>query len=343
MGFTLTYLIAAASALGFWLGGAWVFTSLVLAIGIGIVMDEWLKDFRITSPFWSQVILNRSVGEVFLRLSPLLLFSFVGFSLWRIQSLETFWEKTVTLLSAGVIMSNIAINAAHELIHRRSRLLKCLGTFDLVLVNYGLYRIWHVENHHEHVGTEQDPCTAKPGQGYWSFAVSCYWDNVKMTFSKERQRVGLFSLSNRVWHDVLMTLVMGAVFWIILGPMAIPLWIVISIISILGFQAIEYVEHNGLLRSTTIDGDYEDIAAFHSVDCHHFISSLLFFKVGYHANHHLRTKTDFSNLGPVHGAELMPYGYSLMVVRAYLGLETMQTPTSTVYVPIFSADGDPAF
>ena len=69
----------------------------------------------------------------------------------------------------GTVAGALAINTAHELIHKSTRLEQWLGGFLLCCVGYATFKIEHVHGHHQWVATPRDPSTAKKGESVFLF------------------------------------------------------------------------------------------------------------------------------------------------------------------------------
>ena len=105
-------------------------------------------------------------------------------------------------VALGVLNAATGTIAAHELMHRKSRLAR--GTADLLmtLACYPHFVMTHVFGHHRTVGTEEDPATARRGEPVYSFlirsVVGGYRQFLKLEAMRRRGRhIGVISLRNR--------------------------------------------------------------------------------------------------------------------------------------------------
>ena len=64
------------------------------------------------------------------------------------------------ILSVGAVSGTLAITAAHELIHKQTKLEQWAGGILLSSVCYGGFKIEHIYGHHVHVSTPQDASSA---------------------------------------------------------------------------------------------------------------------------------------------------------------------------------------
>ncbi|MBM4201847.1 MAG: hypothetical protein FJ189_11250, partial [Gammaproteobacteria bacterium] len=108
------------------------------------------------------------------------------------------------LLGTNSCCSGIAV--AHELIHRRRAVPRFLGRCVLLTVCYEHFAVEHLRRHHRHVGTVEDPATARLGETY-----AAYWRRTKLeqfrsAWELESARLGLsarFALSRKLLkHEV---------------------------------------------------------------------------------------------------------------------------------------------
>ena len=81
------------------------------------------------------------------------------------------------LLSQGVVGGILAINTAHELIHKDGRLEPVTGGLLLASVGYHGFKIEHLRGHHVHVSTPEDASSARFGQSLWHFLPRALWRN----------------------------------------------------------------------------------------------------------------------------------------------------------------------
>ena len=76
------------------------------------------------------------------------------------------------LLSQGVVGGILAINTAHELIHKDGRLEPWTGGVLLASVGYHGFKVEHLRGHHVHVSTPEDASSARFGQSLVAFPAA---------------------------------------------------------------------------------------------------------------------------------------------------------------------------
>ncbi|TAG77162.1 MAG: alkane 1-monooxygenase, partial [Betaproteobacteria bacterium] len=73
------------------------------------------------------------------------------------------------VVSLGVIGGILAINIAHELVHRNNKAERLMGGLLLASVCYGVFKVEHVRGHHLRVATPDDPATARRDESIYAF------------------------------------------------------------------------------------------------------------------------------------------------------------------------------
>lgn len=93
------------------------------------------------------------------------------------------------LLSQGVVGGVLAINVAHELIHKHGRLEPAAGGLLLTSVGYHGFKIEHLRGHHVHVSTPADASSARLGQSLWHFLPRALLRNTGNAWRLEARRL----------------------------------------------------------------------------------------------------------------------------------------------------------
>lgn len=225
-------------------------------------------------------------------------------------------------LSMGVIGGIVAINVAHELIHRRSRLDRCAGGLLLSLVNYAGFKVEHLRSHHIYVATPKDASTARLNQSAYHFILVSLWQNPRRAWRLESTRLQRQGLSawhwrNELlwWHGISLALALLAVsLW---GGYGLLAYLAQGVLAAATLEVINYVEHYGLMRQK-IDGRYEPPNEHHSWNSDYFLSNAILLQLQRHADHHAHPLRDFPYLRHRETAPQLPLGYAAMFVLALL-------------------------
>ena len=120
--------------------------------------------------------------------------------------------------------------------------------------------------------------------------------------------------------DLLTLLLWGATLvW--LGPAVLPFLLLQAAVGIGLLEAVNYIEHYGLLRRHVGGGGkegYEPVAARHSWNSNSVVSNLLLFHLQRHSDHHLHPSRRYQALCDDGDAPSLPTGYGGMVLLALL-------------------------
>ncbi|MGH8030630.1 MAG: alkane 1-monooxygenase [Arenimonas sp.] len=226
------------------------------------------------------------------------------------------------LLAQGVVGGILAINTAHELIHKDGRLERAAGGLLLASVGYHGFKVEHLRGHHVHVATPADASTARRGQSLWGFLPRAMWRNTVAAWRLEAARLRGLGLSpwhrrNELlgWTAVWIAMGTGLTLW--LGPIGGIFFVAQGLIAAASLEVINYVEHYGLERARRDDGRYERVAPVHSWNSDFALSNLLLFQLQRHSDHHAFPKRRYSVLRHRPEAPQLPGGYAAMFVLAF--------------------------
>jgi len=224
-------------------------------------------------------------------------------------------------LSLGYIGGITAINAAHELIHRPSRLKRAFGGTLLSVVSYSGFKIEHVRGHHVHVSTPEDASSAPRGMSLYRFLPQAIVRNTINAWRLEAsrlRRLGLpaFHFRNELigWHALTLALVVlhGWAY----GVLGVAFFLGQSLFAILSLETINYVEHYGLRRRRLASGRYERPDITHSWNSSHRLSNLLLFNLARHSDHHANPTRPYPLLRHDDASPQLPAGYGAMFLLA---------------------------
>jgi len=209
------------------------------------------------------------------------------------------WTDSVSM---GLMMA-FGINVAHELIHKTSPFHKWCGRRLLEFSGYGFWEWQHIKGHHKNVGLLEDPATAPKGMSVYAFIPRCIkgtiqqaWEMNPSEFKKSIFRTGIVEM----------------LILIVFGVNGMLFHLRASCISILFLETINYLEHYGLTR----DFD-ETVKETHSWDAPYSWSSIILFKLPFHADHHLYARKGFSELEIKTNSPTYPFSYPIMVILSF--------------------------
>ncbi len=227
----------------------------------------------------------------------------------------------VWTLSVGYVGGILAINVAHELIHKRSKLDQAVGGLLLSTVCYAGFKVEHVRGHHVWVATPQDPSTARYDQSLYQFLPQAIRANFRNAWRLERNRLKQQNLS---WwrHELIPYYAVSAllliVFALIAGWQGALYFVGQSATAFIGLEVINYVEHYGLRRRQLPDGRYERPTPNHSWNTSHTVTNLVLLQLGRHSDHHANATRPYPLLQHHVAAPQLPAGYPAMYLLALM-------------------------
>jgi len=233
------------------------------------------------------------------------------------------WAALLWLASLGYVGGVLAINVAHELIHRRARLDRTIGGLLLSSVNYATFKIEHVRGHHVWVATEHDPSSARRGDTVYSFVPQALFHNTLNAWRLEAERLrrlGLkpISLQNEMLGWTLVTLAFATAAWWVAGPVGLVGFFFQGLVAAATLEVINYVEHYGLQRRRLANGRYEKPEPRHSWNSDFWLSNAMLLQLQRHSDHHANPSRPYTRLRSWPEAPQLPLGYSAMLPIAFI-------------------------
>lgn len=235
------------------------------------------------------------------------------------------WAWWGLAISAGATGGIVAINVAHELIHRPRRVDRLAGGLLLASVGYGAFKVEHVRGHHLRVATPDDPASARRGESVWRFVprsvagtLAHAWRLEAMRTAAEHPRAGRLQRLARN-ETARWALVSGA-----LATAAAALWgsgaagflAVAAAVAIFELEVVNYVEHYGLARDRGPDGRYEPVDHRHSWNVDTAVVNAFLLNLQRHSDHHAHGGRPYTALRSDPRAPRLPAGYGAMVLLA---------------------------
>ncbi len=320
--------------LGIVLGGYWVWSGPVVIMAVLLLGDVlWRNDLSVPESPQTWPFDLFLFGQVPLSCVALFLLAWCaapgdlgglgaflqGWTDWpllqRHHELSTL-NKLGAAWSTGFLLSTNTV-VAHEFVHRpRSPLSMITGRWLLAMVGDAQFSISHVQVHHRWVGTPRDSATARRGENLYSFVVRSLLGQLRGSCEIERNRLrqsgrAFWSSGNRFLTGLAMTLAVVALFFLAAGWTGVGLFLVCAAYSKFLFEAVNYIQHYGLVRS-----EGAPIESRHSWDCLNLLSSRFLFNLPRHAHHHLRAGDPFWELKADPGALALESGYMAAILLA---------------------------
>lgn len=225
------------------------------------------------------------------------------------------------LLSQGIVGGVLAINVAHELIHKDTAVERAAGGLLLTSVGYHGFKIEHVRGHHVHVSTPEDASSARYGQSLWHFLPRALWRNTTNAWKLEaarlhRQDRRWWSVRNELLGWSVLWLLFVAAFWWWLGAQGLLFFLAQGLFAACSLEIINYIEHYGLERMRLADGRYERTTHLHSWNSDYLLSNLFLFHLQRHSDHHETPRRRYQSLLHHPDSPQLPGGYAAMFVLA---------------------------
>lgn len=231
-------------------------------------------------------------------------------------------DKIALMTTVGII-GGVAINAAHELGHKRARAERWLSKLALVQTCYGHFFVEHNRGHHLRVATVEDPASSRLGENVYRFILRSVPGGVRSAWNLERRRLARldrtpWSLRNEVISGWLMTagLYFGLAVWF--GPTVLPWLFGQAIIGFCLLESVNYLEHYGLRRQRLANGRYERVRPRHSWNSDTLVANVFLFHLQRHSDHHSNPLRRYQILRSFDEAPQLPAGYGTMVVLALI-------------------------
>ena len=229
--------------------------------------------------------------------------------------------KLAWIVSTGVLGGVLAINPAHELVHKSAALERIAGGLLLTSVGYHGFKIEHVRGHHVNVATPADSSSANFGESVYAFLPRALRDNVRNAWRLEAQRLRhsgrrVWSHENEMLRWTALWLALLAAFALWLGTAGALFFIAQGIAAASTLEIINYVEHYGLARNAVAPGRYERVTHLHSWNAPQRFSNWLLFNLQRHSDHHANARRRYQVLQHHDDSPQLPAGYATMFVLA---------------------------
>ena len=322
--YLMSYSIALVAFIGISLGGfynylAVVFTFIFIPILETIVKksdEEYTqeeKKSRLLDPFF----------DLLLYLNIPIVFGIFFFSLDKLSFTSSVSDIIGIILSASIVMATNGINVGHELGHRKSIIARTCSKLLYLPCQYMHFYIEHNFGHHINVATPEDPATARYKQTLYSFWITSVvrtyvsaWE-IQLKLLKVSKR-NFFSIKNdMVFYTLFQTTFLAFIYYNF-GLYLTLLSILMSVISFLFLETINYVEHYGLLRKKEPSGRYERVKPHHSWNSNHTIGRIVLYELTRHSDHHFKSSKKYQVLESLDDCPHLPYGYPTSILLSFI-------------------------
>lgn len=230
-------------------------------------------------------------------------------------------DKLGLMFTVGIV-GGIAINAAHELGHRRDTWERKLSKIALAQTGYGHFFVEHNRGHHVRVATPDDPASARFGESIYRFIPRSVLGGLRSAWQLETARLAKagkskWSPANDILNAWLLTAALFAVLIVWFGAVVTPYLLGQAVIGICLLETVNYLEHYGLRRQRVGSGRYERVGQRHSWNSNTLMANVFLYHLQRHSDHHANPQKPYQTLQPSDIAPQLPTGYGSMLVLAW--------------------------
>lgn len=251
---------------------------------------------------------------------------YAGFlvAFWFLTNSElSTWNKIGLAVTVGFI-GGLGINTAHELGHKKESHERWLSKVALAQSGYGHFYIEHNRGHHVRVATPEDPASSRVGESFYRFwprtvigSLRSAWRLETLRYS--RRRLNPIRLGNDVINSWLMTAALWVAMVLWLGVQVIPFLILQAFVAITLLEAVNYLEHYGMLRAKVVSNGrerYERVNPSHSWNSNNLATNVLLYHLQRHSDHHAQPTRRYQALRDYAQSPVLPTGYAGMILLA---------------------------
>ena len=322
--YLMSYSIALLAFIGISIGGfynylAVIFTFIFIPLLEILVKksdekySEEEKKNRLLDPFF----------DLLLYLNIPIVFGIFFFSIDKLAFTSSVTDIVGIILSASIVMATNGINVGHELGHRKSIIARTCSKILYLPSQYMHFYIEHNFGHHINVATPEDPATARYKQTLYSFWVTSV---IRTYVSAWKIQLRLLRVSKKSFLSIKNDMIFYTIFQIIFllfiyynfGLYLTILSLVMSVVSFLFLETINYVEHYGLLRKKELSGRYERVKPHHSWNSNHTIGRIVLYELTRHSDHHFKSSKKYQVLESLEDCPHLPYGYPTSILLSLI-------------------------
>ena len=318
--YLMSYSIALFAFIGISLGGFYNYLAVVFTFVFIPVLEIIVK--KSDEKYTDEEKKNRNLDPFFdllLYLNIPIVFGIFFFSLEKLALTSSVYDIIGIILSASIVMATNGINVGHELGHRKSLIARTCSKLLYLPCQYMHFYIEHNFGHHINVATPEDPATARYKQTVYSFWITSVirtyvsaWE-IQLKLLKVSKR-SFFSIKNDMVFYTFFQLSFLVFIYYNFGLYLTLLSIVMSIVSFLFLETINYVEHYGLLRKKEPSGRYERVKPHHSWNSNHTIGRIVLYELTRHSDHHFKSSKKYQVLESLDECPHLPHGYPTSIL-----------------------------
>ena len=322
--YLMSYSIALFAFIGISLGGFYNYLAVIFTFVFIPVLEIIVK--KSDEKYTDEEKINRNLDPFFdllLYLNIPIVFGIFFFSLEKLAHTSSVYDIIGIILSASIVMATNGINVGHELGHRKSIIARTCSKLLYLPCQYMHFYIEHNFGHHINVATPEDPATARYKQTVYSFWITSVirtyisaWE-IQIKLLKVSKR-SFFSIKNDMVFYTLFQLAFLVFIYYNFGIFLTFLSIVMSVVSFLFLETINYVEHYGLLRKKEPSGRYERVKPHHSWNSNHTIGRIVLYELTRHSDHHFKSSKKYQVLESLDECPHLPHGYPTSILLSLI-------------------------
>lgn len=318
--YLMSYSIAVIAFIGISLGDIYNYLAVIYTFIFIPILEIIVK--RSNEKYTQNEVANRLLDpffDILLFLNIPLVFGIFFFSLNKLVLASSISDIIGIILSASIVMATNGINVGHELGHRKSIFSRTCSKLLYLPSQYMHFYIEHNFGHHINVATPEDPATAKYNQNLYSFWVTSVFRTYLSAWKIQLRllklsKKGFLSIKNDMMFYTIFQIMFLVLIYNYFGLYTTILSIIMSIISFLFLETINYVEHYGLLRKKDSNGRYERVKPHHSWNSNHTIGRIVLYELTRHSDHHFKTSKKYQVLESLENCPHLPYGYPTSIL-----------------------------
>lgn len=306
-------------ALGVWAAGLWVWAGFLYVAVLAAVLDQMLPlalgDAPEGAEFPAADAVLVAVGVAALALLPAATWAIAGPSGLRPG------QKVLVFLGTAFWLGQVGHPAAHELIHRGNRALFRLGQAVYAAFLFGQHASAHRLVHHRHVGTAQDPNSARSGEGFYRFAPRA-WRGSFIKGMRAETALRAKGKGGSGPHPYIVYMIIGmlglALAAGIGGLAGILVWLGLALHVQMQILLSDYVQHYGLRRVILADGRPEPVGPQHSWNTAKWFTAAMMLNAPRHSDHHAHPTRPYPALRLPSDAPRLPWPLPVACTLALL-------------------------
>ena len=299
LGFLFAFVLPSLIVFGYYQGGYWTYSNFIFAYGMVPFIDYFIgKDPKNVKKEDLPILAGEIYFELVLHVLAYVQVGIVAWSCYVVATGDLTLVEVVGMTLSVMTLGGGAINIAHELGHKPSKIAQFHSQMILMTVCYMHFFIEHNRGHHVNIGTPHDPATSKKGQTFYQFWVQTVVGSWKSAWKLEERRlerrnIAVISTQNMMlWYVILpivfcSILTLGYSLYAQQVLWAVPLFFIAqSFLAFSSLEAVNYIEHYGLVRKEIAPNKYERVNPLHSWNSNYMVSNFLLFQLQRHSDHH---------------------------------------------------------